>query len=132
MQSPITLCFAFGCKSYKRGLSLYFKLLESYEELSKCLITIFERRICGKIHISRKHCCTLNQTLVKRTCQKSLRNNSICSKKKEAICKRNVIRHEKAKYKKIWSEPCLLNDGDECRLYHEFFKNFHGRRRAFL
>ena len=43
--------------------------------------------------------------------------------KKEATCKQKVIRHEKAKYKKFLSGPCLLNEGDEWTFHHEFFEN---------
>ena len=121
----ITLCFAFGYKNYRRGLPFYFKLFVSSKELSKCLMTIFERCICGEIHISKEQYCALDQALEKRTCKKSLRNNWICLKK-EAICKQNAIRHQKATYKKFLSEPCLLNEGDECT-HHEFFKNVDGK-----
>ena len=48
-------------------------------------------------------------------------------RKKKAICRRNVIKHEKAKYKKFLSEPCLLNDGDKCTLHHQFFENVDGK-----
>ena len=47
--------------------------------------------------------------------------------KKEAFCKRNVTRHEKAKYKKFLGETCLLNESDECTLHHEFFENVDGK-----
>ena len=43
-------------------------------------------------------------------------------RKKKAICRRNVIRHEK-----FLSEPCLLNDGDKCTLHHKFFENVDGK-----
>ena len=47
-------------------------------------------------------------------------------RKKEAICRWNIIRHEKAKYKKFLSEPRLLNEGDKCTLHHDFFENVDG------
>ena len=96
----------------------------SSKELSKCLITIFERCICVEIHISKKQYCTLDQAL-ERTC-KSHSGIIGFTWKKEAICKQNALRHQKAKYKKFLSEPCLLHEGDECT-HHEFFENVDGK-----
>ena len=43
-------------------------------------------------------------------------------RKKEAASKCNVIRHEKAKFKRFLSEQCLLDECDECSFHHEFWK----------
>ena len=107
------------------NLMFCFYLSESSKDLSKCLITIFERCIWGEIQISKKQYSVLYQAFEKRTWQKSLRNNWIYSKK-GVICKRNVTRHEKAKYKKFLCEPYLLNEGGKCTLHQEFFENVDG------
>ena len=42
------------------------------------------------------------------------------TRRKEAVCKWNIIKHENAKYKKFLSEASLINKDDEYRLHHEF------------
>ena len=68
----------------------------------------------------------LNKPL-KKEHGKSHSGKIVFSWKKEETCKQNVIRHEKAKYKRFLSEPCLLNEGHECTFHHEFFENFDGK-----
>ena len=43
-------------------------------------------------------------------------------RKKEAASKCNVIKHEKAKFKRFLSEQCFLDEGDECSFHHKFSK----------
>lgn len=43
-------------------------------------------------------------------------------RKKEAASKCNVIKHEKAKFKRFLSEQCSLDEGDECSFHHKFSK----------
>ena len=42
------------------------------------------------------------------------------TRRKETVCKWNIIKHEKAKYRKCLSEVCLINEDDEYELHHEF------------
>ena len=45
---------------------------------------------------------------------------------------RNLIRHEKVKCKTFLSELCLLNEGDECTLHHEFSKTLKEKSDEFV
>ena len=38
------------------------------------------------------------------------------TRRKEAVCKWNIIKHEKAKYRKFLSEVCLINEDDKYEL----------------
>ena len=42
------------------------------------------------------------------------------TRRKEAVCKWNLIKHEKAKYKNFLYDVCNLDDNDEYSLHHEF------------
>ena len=42
------------------------------------------------------------------------------ARQKEAVCKWNLIKHEKAKYKNFLYDVCQMNDDDEYSLHYEF------------
>ena len=42
------------------------------------------------------------------------------TRRKEAVYKWNLIKHEKAKYRKFLYNTCLMNDDDEYSLHHQF------------
>ena len=42
------------------------------------------------------------------------------TRRKEAVCKWNLINHEKAKYQNFMKTVCQMDGNDECRLHFEF------------
>ena len=45
------------------------------------------------------------------------------SRRKEAVCKWNLIKHEKGKFRNFLYNACQINDDDEYRVHHEFSEN---------
>ena len=123
VQRAIPLCFAFDRVNYKRWLPLYY---EDCLQLSQNFPGIYAQFLKGDFvvrHTSRNGSAVpIDQALEKEYNKPAKSQAGIIgfTRRKEAVCKWNIIKHEKAKYRKFLSEVCLINEDDEYELHHEF------------
>ena len=123
LQRAIPLCFAFDRVNYKLWLPLYY---QDCLQLSQNFPGIYAQLLKGDFvvrHTSRNGSAVpIVQALEKEYNKPAKSQAGIIgfTRRKEAVCKWNIIKHEKAKYRKFLSEVCLTNKDDEYELHHEF------------
>ena len=119
----LALCFAFDRINYKRWLPLYY---EDCLALPTQFPEIYEAFSNGDFvvrHSSRRcSAVPIDQALEKEYNKPAKSQSGIIgiTRRKEAVCKWNIIKHEKAKYRTCLQEICQMSEGDEYSLHHEF------------
>ena len=118
----IDLCFSFDRISYKRRLPIYY---EDCLALPKHFPEMHQSFLNGglvKRHLQGRQCCSNGSGFGKSLQQTS---KIICwyywlYRRKEAVCKWDLIKHEKAKYQNFMNTVCQMNEDDKYSLHYEF------------
>ena len=123
VQRAIFLCFAFDRVNYKRWLPLYY---QDCSQLSQNFPGIYAQFLKGDFvvrHTLRNgSAVTIDQALEKEYNKPATSQAGIIgfTRRKEVVCKWNIIKHEKAKYRKLLRDVCLIKEDDEYELHQEF------------
>ena len=91
-------------------------------EVSNDSQVIYGRRLCGKTHQRKGSAVPIDQDL-KQAYNKPAKSCSGIvgiSRQKEAVCRWNIIKHEKGKFKSFLQDLCFLKEDNEYELHHEF------------
>ena len=119
----IDLCFAFDRINYKRWLPLYYEDCTSLPDRFPKMHRSFLRGDFVVKHTSRNGSAVpMDQALEKAYNKPAKSSSGIIgfTRRKEAVCKWNLIKHEKAKYRNFLYDVCNMDDSDEYSLHHEF------------
>ena len=111
--------------NYKRWLPLYYEDCLQLSQNFPGIYAQFLKEDFAVRHSSRNGSAVPTDQALEKEYNKSSKSQACIigfTRRKEAVCKWNIIKHEKAKYRKFLSEVCLINedDDDEYELHHEF------------
>lgn len=119
----IPLCFAFDRINYKRWLPVYYedcltlptKFPDIYSEFVKGNFVVMHS-------MKKSSALPMDQALEKEYNKPAKSQSGIIgfTRRKEAVCKWNLIKHEKAKYRGFLYAACQMDDEDEYSLHHEY------------
>ena len=122
----IDLCFSFDRINYKRWLPMYY---EDCLALPRRFPKMYSSFLMGDFvvrHTSRKGSAVpMDQALEKAYNKPAKSSSGIIgfSRRKEAVCKWNLIKHEKDKFRNFLYNVCQMNDNDDYRVHHELSEN---------
>ena len=119
----INLCFSFDRINYKHWLPIYYEdclaLLKRFPEMYQSFVN--EDFVVR--HSSRKGSAVpMDQALEKAYNKRAKSSSGIIgsTRRKEAVCKWNLIKHEKAKYRNFMNTVCQMDENDEYSQHYEF------------
>ena len=119
----IDLCFSFDCINCKRRLPIYYK---DCLALTKYFPKIYESFINGDFvvrHSSRKGSAVpIDQALEKAYSKPAKSSAGIIgfTRRKKVVCKWNLIKHDKAKYRNFMNTVCQMDEDHEHSLDYEY------------
>ena len=119
----IDLCFAFDRINYKRWLPMYHEDCLSLPQRFPKMHSSFLKGDFVVRHTTRKGSAVpIDQALEKAYNKPAKSSAGIIgfTRRKEAVCKWNLIKHEKAKYRNFLYDVCQMDDDDEYSLHYEF------------
>ena len=119
----IDLCFSFDRINYKRWLPMYYEDCLALPERFPKMHNSFLKGDFVVRHTSRKGSAVpMDQALEKAYNKPAKSSAGIIgfTRRKEAVCKWNLIKHEKGKYRNFLYDICQMSDDDEYSLHHEF------------
>jgi len=126
VQRAIPLCFAFDRVNYKRWLPIYYEdclsLPVKFPEMHDCFV---KGGFVVK-HTRRSGSAVPMEQALEKTYNKPAKGQSGIigfSRRKDAVCKWNIIKHEKANYTSFLRQWCTIDENDEYSLHHEFSKS---------
>lgn len=123
IQRALPLVFAFDRTNYKRWLPLYF---EDCLSLPVKYPLIYESFLDGEfvVKLSQRSASAIpmDQALESKYNKPAKSASGIIgmTRRKEAVCKWNLMKHEKSKYTNLLREISGINNEDEYSLHHEF------------
>ena len=119
----IDLCFSFDRINYKRWLPIYYEDCVSLPLRFPKMNSSFMKGDFVVRHTTRRGSAVpMDQALEKAYNKPAKSSAGIIgfTRRKEAVCKWNIIKHEKGKYRNFLYDVCQLDDDDEYSLHHEF------------
>ena len=125
VRRALPLCFTFDIVNYKRWLPIYY---EDCTALPQNFPTIYAFAKGGYVVKHTNRCGSsvpMDQALEKAYIKPAKGQSGIIGVtcRKEAVCNRNIIKHDKAQFTNFLYELCALNYDDEYTLHHEFSKS---------
>ena len=121
----IELCFSFDCVNYKRWLPLYYEDCLALPERFPDMHAAFMNGDFVLRHSLRKGSAVpMDQALEKEYNEPAKSSSGIIgfTRRKEAVCKWNLVKHERAKYRSFLYTTCQMDEDDEYSLHYEFSK----------
>ena len=113
----IELCFSFDRINYKRWLPLYYEDCLALPERFPDIYAAFKKGDFVVRHSLRKGSAVpMDQALEKESGIIGF------TRRKDAVCKWNLIKHEKANYRSFLYTTCQMDEDDEYSLHYEFSK----------
>ena len=116
----VDLCFSFDRINYKRWLRIYY---EDFLALSKRFAKTYQSFLNGDfvvVHSSRKGSAVPMDHAQEKAYNKPAKSSAGFTRRKELVCKWNLIKHEKAKYWNFMNTVCYMDKDDEHNLHYEF------------
>ena len=82
----------------------------------------FKWSICGKTYTSARECCGYGSSVEQSHNKPAKAAGGIIgiTRRQVAVCKWNIIKHERAHYTKFIEDVSMSRNGDEYSLHHEF------------
>ena len=123
VRRALPLCFAFDRVNYKRWLPLYY---EDCVALKGTFPSIYSSFITGGFVVKQTSrsgsAVPMDQDLEKAYNKPAKGPSGIIgvSRKKETVCKWNIIMHEKRQFTDFLQDLCCLDDNAEYSFHHEF------------
>ena len=119
----IPLCFAFDRVNYKRWLPVYYEDCLALPNQCPDIYNAFSGGDFVVRHTTRRCSADPMDQALEKTYNKPAKCQSGIigiSRRKNAVCKWSIIKHEKAKYTEFLEGLCLLNEDGEYSLHHEY------------
>ena len=123
VQRALPLSFAFNRTSYKHWLPLYFKdslsLAERYPSTHE---NFLQGEFVVKLMKQKGSAAPVDQALESKYNKRAKSSSGIIgiTRRKEAVCKWHLIKHEKANYSSFLRKISGVDHKDEYSLHHEF------------
>lgn len=123
VQRALPLVFAFDRTNYKRWLPLYFEdcisLPEKYPLIHEDFI---EGGFVAKLSKRKGSAVPIDQALESQYNKQAKSSSGIIgiTRRKEAVCKWGLVKHEKSNYSNLLRNFAGVNHEDEYSLHHEF------------
>ena len=123
VQRALPLVFAFDRTNYKRWLPLYFE--DSLALPAKFPLIhgdFLEGGFVAKLSKRKGSAVPMDQALESQYNKQAKSSSGIIgiTRRKEAVCKWNLIKHEKSSYSNLLRKFAGVNEEDEYSLHHEF------------
>ena len=123
IRRAIPLLFTFNRTNYRRWVPLYF---EDCLKLENKFPKIYDSFLAGGFVVSqtrrRGSKLPMDQALEKQYNKPAKGQSGIIgfSRRKEAVCKWNIVKHEKSQYTSSLEKVCDIINEDEYSIHHEF------------
>ena len=123
VRRALPLLFAFGRTNYSHWVPLYYEYCIALEKKFPAIYASFnEAGFVVRHTVKCGSAVPMDQALEKEYNKSAKGEGGIIgfSRRKEAVAKWNIIKHEKAKFTNHLRELCCLTEGDEYSLHHKF------------
>ena len=123
LNRSINLCFSFDRINYKRWLPIYYEdCLALPEHFPKMHESFVNGDFVVRHTLRKGSAVPMDQALEKAYNKPAKSAAGIIgfTRRKAAVCKWNLIKHEKANYRNFLYDICEMGDDDEYNLHYEF------------
>ena len=123
VRRAIPLFFAFGHTNYSRWAPIYYEDCLNIQERFPALHSAFQAGdFVVQLTLRKSSSVPMDQALEMAYNKPAKGPGGVIgfTRRKEAVAKWNLIKHEKSKILSFLDEVCRLNDNDEYSIHHEF------------